>query len=840
MHPAPPGKVKTLFQRPRVEMIPALLNMPLVAVLLYLLLANPDLWPLINQEGAMIFGASNDYVALLLGLATVVGTYSIAYVLLVIVKLKHAHRPVLNVAPIVMSAIMTVLFVVVLAENDIVDLGEIFTSLGLELGLAVYLVVISLAILLGIMLVHGLPILWTMGDPSRRHLRPRFVAVTTLVGYMLGISFPLFFAMQHPSTIVWEFVFYKSTWYDPVLVVSTVALVVLGSSIGFTTHDGKQGRRSILAKRHVRILQLASLATLLVALVLLGMQKGCGLLVFHPVFLVTLVLLTFLLSPKIEQRWIGHIMKNKGSNGLDARKKDEVARVMLSLLIVLPAGWIAFYQPTLQLPPRPPLAPVDVHPVQNSYANLTATQRLLFDEYLNDGCPPGSNASDWLSSGSGTRNAVRLASGLLFRNGPGDAGNATDILEWLLPLQDTNPASDFYGVWKTAPNSVTHDSNWREFIGCELILIIERHEDKIAPGLVARIEAALVRAAEGAMSRNVNPTYTNIAVMSAFLMHYVGVVLGRPALEDSGLLKAWQIFLLYERGGTFSEFNSPTYDGVTMMGVAFWRALGQTQELRTMGASLERSFWEGLSWTYHAGLKNMVGPYYRSYGMDLHVYNAIVAMWMALAVDELGVVPLPRKTGGSFFELSNIFPAVQLGYAVPDGVVARLRAFPGPAYSRRIVPREMNRLVTPAEITAMLAETWMMGGVSGHYTSSGQFKAGILHWNNSIDGSISWLMVPSHDVHAVKVTPTSMEVSNRHGLSNVTFFLNAPGLNASLFTGTSWHLPGITLGVDLAPSLVHAAEIGHDSFKATYYTREGLYTLIRVTCTAPRIVLTPS
>nr|MDO8117216.1 hypothetical protein [Candidatus Sigynarchaeota archaeon] len=81
------------------------------------------------------------------------------------------------------------------------------------------------------------------------------------------------------------------------------------------------------------------------------------------------------------------------------------------------------------------------------------------------------------------------------------------------------------------------------------------------------------------------------------------------------------------------------------------------------------------------------------------------AMWMTLAVDELGIIPLPRNTGSSFFELSNIFPAVQLGHAVPDGVVAKLRHFTGHTYSTRILPREMSPIVTPAEITRMMAET---------------------------------------------------------------------------------------------------------------------------------------
>nr|MDO8117217.1 hypothetical protein [Candidatus Sigynarchaeota archaeon] len=133
----------------------------------------------------------------------------------------------------------------------------------------------------------------------------------------------------------------------------------------------------------------------------------------------------------------------------------------------------------------------------------------------------------------------------------------------------------------------------------------------------------------------------------------------------------------------------------------------------------------------------------------------------------------------------------------------------------------------------------MMGCVSLFYTGSGQFKAGILHWTNSIDGSISWLLVPSHDVNDVKVTPTSMEVSNRHGIANITFFVNAPQLNVSIFTGTNWNLPGITLDINVDPSLIDATVIDSPSaFTKAYYTGQ-VDTVIQVTCAASSIVLTP-
>jgi hypothetical protein len=428
---------------------------------------------------------------------------------------------------------------------------------------------------------------------------------------------------------------------------------------------------------------------------------------------------------------------------------------------------------------------------------------------------------------------------LLFRNGPGDIGNATVILEWLLPLQVTEASDTNYGSWRSSPGKIEIDQNWREFIGCELILILDRHAGKLSSSLIARIEQSLVHAAEGAMRRNVDPSYSNIALMSAFLMEHVGISMNRPDLERSGTLKAWQCYLLFNEYGTFSEYNSPTYYGVNMLALALWRDAGLTRNMRIMGAEMEAALWREVASFYHAGLKNIVGPYFRAYSMDITKYNAIIGMWIALALDNATTAPLPRKTGAGYSELSNILPAVQVGHAVSDDVISDLEMFQGGRYITRTVPSNLGLFSKKYHVTAMIAEKWIMGGVIGRSGDSNQFKVGTLHWNASNPGSIASLVVLGRGVQEVEVSETNMTIRRLDGGVGIEFCVNCKDIVKEWFNGTTWSLPGMTFTISGAPASITAEAMSSSTFKNEYSIAESVFSVVKVRCNLKTITLTP-
>jgi hypothetical protein len=479
-------------------------------------------------------------------------------------------------------------------------------------------------------------------------------------------------------------------------------------------------------------------------------------------------------------------------------------------IVVVPLMWIVLFQPLISLPPEPNLPVVELNVVRNTYATLSATQKTLFDDFMSYAIPPNPTPAQLLSAGS-EKSLARIASGMLFRNGPGDVENASFILDYLVD-----------------------DENHSPFVGCELILVMERHQDKLDPALVSRIEAKLVLCAESAYTINERPTYTNMAVMGAFVMGWVGVHADRPDLRDAGIRKAWGVFLLFQRNNTFSEFNSPTYGGVDMVAITMWREFGPTETMRRMGAIMEQSFWAEISAFYHAGFKNIVGPYFRKYGMDMCSYTAILGIWIALAIDDLAKAPLPTSTD---FENSNIFSAVQVGHSLPSAhLLQEFTEFSGSRYLERRVPSDISNIGKEYMVTAMLHPDWMMGGVSGRVYAGGQFATGTLHWN-STDDSLAWLLVSGKDKLDVVVSTNSMQIRQTRTSTRIVFYVNCHDLTPDVINGTTWSLPGIKLKIDIDPSKVTTDVIDQNQFKGEFEIRETVHDIVKVTCLADQISL---
>lgn len=426
-----------------------------------------------------------------------------------------------------------------------------------------------------------------------------------------------------------------------------------------------------------------------------------------------------------------------------------------------------------------------------SYGNLSLFQKAIFDEFLEMEIPSGSNISDVLTVSASTRNMVRLAEALLFRNKPGDIEDAITTLNWLLPIQNQDVNSQDYGVWSSTSAGKKFDQNWREFIGCELILIRENYSGLLPDELRKSIDTSLKHAARGAVVRNVEAEYTNIAIMSAFLTEYVGTTFGDPKLKSFGIEKAKDVFNLYEEHKTFSEYNSPTYYGVNMVAIAMWRKYAKNQEMKEMGEFLEKGFWHEIAKFYHAGLQNMPGPHFRSYGMDMQKYNAIIGIWIALMLDGKYDAPLPRTHGSKYFELSNIAPIYHLGWAVPQEDVIHFEKFVSERFEKRLVYSRNS----VKEVTMQMKEDWMMGGLWGYRRSWSQIKTGTIHWKN--DDEIGWLLVPGDGKTNVRVANDVMEIYLAdETTTEINLYVYAAGIDKENFKNKKWELPGIDIGVD--------------------------------------------
>ncbi|WP_019987522.1 hypothetical protein [Rudanella lutea] len=476
--------------------------------------------------------------------------------------------------------------------------------------------------------------------------------------------------------------------------------------------------------------------------------------------------------------------------------------------------------------------PDAVHSKKYTYATLSRYQKQLFETFLADEIPAGKQVADVLTNRTSLRTKTRLAEALLFRNQRGDKENAAEILRWILKNQHRDENTRIYGIWKTSIDDDKLDQNWREFIGCDLILIRKNFSHLLPEDLRKEIEVGLIHAAKGALKRNVAPDYTNISIMSAFLMAYVGTEFKLDELRNAGQQKARDIFNLYQKHHTFSEFNSPTYYGVTLIAIALWRELAPSAEMRQMGQTLEREFWHEAATFYHPTLQNMPGPYFRGYGMDMRKYFAIMGIWIAVAVDNEKQAPMPPAKGPKYGEMSNLAPIFALGLSIPKADLAALTRFSGPRYLSRTVPNSYKG-DSLKQVTATLTDNWMMGGVWGNRRVWGQIKTGTLHWKTA-DGDIGWLLVPGDGKTNVRVDKTTMSLYCADPTTTtLTVYIGVPNVQTDAFTDTRWNLPSMPLGVRTALRRLSVERVDSARFEDEWAVSEPCPNVIRVVYEVP-------
>lgn len=396
--------------------------------------------------------------------------------------------------------------------------------------------------------------------------------------------------------------------------------------------------------------------------------------------------------------------------------------------------------------------------------------------------------------------------GLLLRDAPGDAARARRAIATLLDYQFDAPCCPYHGTWYRSPHEPAppaepvewrdYDPNWREFIGTTLALVLLEYEARLPAALVERIEAALRRAIVGTLARDVPARYTNIALMKVFLLQFGATRLDEPAWLAGAERLADEILRRFRPNQTFDEFNSPTYYGIDLYALALWRSYAAVSSLRTAGAAMEAALWRDIARFYHARMRNLCGPYDRSYGMDMRRYVADLGMWIWLST---GYARAPFPDLEQPLELAWGLAAAPmialLGARVPPEALPHLLAFQGERQVERVIASDPRQVAT-----AWLGPTLMLGAddSSSSPPVSEQYHPVTVHWLIAAD-CVGWIRLrTTARVHARAERGRLAIACTRHDDGDPTFVfqISAPGLDPAALGPDRWVLPGLTVHVE--------------------------------------------
>lgn len=395
------------------------------------------------------------------------------------------------------------------------------------------------------------------------------------------------------------------------------------------------------------------------------------------------------------------------------------------------------------------------------------------------------------------------AVGLFLRDEGDDRERALRIIDEVCALQYDEPGTDWHGTYPImaeTPHPPTpaamwddYDPNWRQFLGLSWLLLLRWFAADLPSATVATLERAVRLGVEGEPPERCPAYYTNIALKRVAFESIAGELLDEATWVARAEALADEVGRLHDQHGAFEEFNSPTYDGVDLFALAIARQLSGSGAIRDTAARLEASLWRTIGDFYHPGLRNLCGPWTRTYGMDMNAYVAKAGISLALVDPASAPRPsfAPDVPHGHDWFAGSVMALV--GTAVPEAVSGQLGT---------VRPRVIEQRIADARsATAWVGEHVMAGAEVCPWDLGtwDQYVAATMHWA-SPDGGVGWLSVRMPGPSAATATEGRLDVPSGGG-DGATVVVGGVG-DAPVPVDGRWALPGLTLSVstDLEPA----------------------------------------
>jgi hypothetical protein len=221
-----------------------------------------------------------------------------------------------------------------------------------------------------------------------------------------------------------------------------------------------------------------------------------------------------------------------------------------------------------------------------------------------------------------TRESLEYAVALLDSGESERLKRAEAVLRRVIALQDQDPNSRMYGIWpwflqEPLDRMSPPDWNWADFCGTQLLQVAIDHVDRLPADLQQEVRDSILHAARSIRRRNVEPGYTNIALMGTYVTLVAGERLDVPELLDYGRQRLRRFWEYTQEKGSFSEYNSPTYTCVAIEEISRMVRHVRDAESRKLLADLNSFAWEHVARRFHPPTRQWAGPHSRAYSTFL-------------------------------------------------------------------------------------------------------------------------------------------------------------------------------------------------------------------------------
>ena len=343
-----------------------------------------------------------------------------------------------------------------------------------------------------------------------------------------------------------------------------------------------------------------------------------------------------------------------------------------------------------------------------------------------------------------TRESLYYAVALLKRDKPGDAQRAQQIVGAVLPLQETRRSARACGVWpwvleEPLDQMESVDLNWADFCGSAMAQILVDHAQQLEPATRQAMRSSLRHACNAIIQRDVQPDYTNIAILGGGVCAIAGELLGDQTLLEYGRQRLQNIVKHTATIDGFTEYNSPPYGKVVIGECERVLQLAKDERVRDAAETLRQAAWKIIGQSFHPPTQQWAGPHSRT--SSIHLSQTMVEFLNArLEVDSKHSLRLHPQ---AYLEQPR-------GYAVVTPI-------PCPTKWQQSMeqpikgPLQLRRTFVPPKGSspATTGTTWFSGGACLGSVSRSSFwtqrKPIIAYWKTDDDPAVVFRVRFLHD-----------------------------------------------------------------------------------------------
>lgn len=282
---------------------------------------------------------------------------------------------------------------------------------------------------------------------------------------------------------------------------------------------------------------------------------------------------------------------------------------------------------------------------------------------------------------------------------------------------------------------------------------------------------------------NLSPSYSNPWLMRTMTSSWTGRKLKDSNMTTWGDKWAEEFLELFDRNKTLSEFNSPTYAGVSLYALTLAaKYLGATDSV--IGENAKRviqEIWDYESLLWNPNLRNFAGPWDRTYGFDMNNYVAIMSIWIWSFVGKESTYkntsPIWTMAHADDFEFAPV-AAVLADYhktLVSTSTISRLSSFTGEhtyhghAYAPPADQEQRNITSWLSANLTIGAESFSQDAPGGYSKDNTSWSPAVVQWLRSDESVGYFSLYTGEKAMQADVGPDSLNLSYPLGNSSTAF-----------------------------------------------------------------------